>query len=632
MAWNRGNKRWTIPFVSLNGTSCRIDIYKRGYTGSEVIELSTNNANAPAVAAAEPFIFQEDDEEDLLSVVRVKSGYLRLIEKVYGGLEEFYPATSHDHYVEMYYGMRRKFTGFVKAQTFGNEWQAPPREMEFTVVSPLGLTDGMFFAKSDNPDFRTLGTIMREVINGLQADISYIDFPDPDRIRTYCMFRMCMSSTVILPEDGEYHYDNDAQDLFSARSYWEFLEGLCNCFGLIVHDEPGHLVFSRFDYDGTYSRIQLSNIADGQTRSKLPASGATTVDLSEGTSVASNDNTESVVLPMSKISIGYDGGFFNSAGIHWDRCSRKYGTALLDGWSMVVNNPLNGEISSDKLNNDLRILSNGRLSGPGVVFAAVGQGSFTEMVIFQAGEGWNTGVPTIVKFTLCDRPNGHACITFDLKWGSSIADLQNPGDFPSLRIFAKCGPYYYNHSTWTDTPGYSPYIHKDDGRVAYPMGTPPSGYPLEIWIATDIQYLNNEYIYTIQNLAVERGEDYTYDYVYGNNDRDHQEIIGSPSEQEADVSCLFSDQAQTMNYLSVRRGDGGEGSVSKPSNPYYSAYRYMTIQQNRLVVTLQGEMPDHIYIKKMLYHISGWHWRVIAVSFNPWDDTHTLTLHRSSTI
>ena len=80
-------KRWTIPFKSLNGTNCRIDIYDEGWSGA-VTELSTANANTPGVAAADPFYYEENNDESLLEVIRYRTGYINLVETIYGGLAD----------------------------------------------------------------------------------------------------------------------------------------------------------------------------------------------------------------------------------------------------------------------------------------------------------------------------------------------------------------------------------------------------------------------------------------------------------------------------------------------------------------------------------------------------------------
>jgi hypothetical protein len=38
------------------------------------------------------------------------------------------------------------------------------------------------------------------------------------------------------------------------------------------------------------------------------------------------------------------------------------------------------------------------------------------------------------------------------------------------------------------------------------------------------------------------------------------------------------------------------------------------------------------YIHKQLFWQTDWHWRILALRFNPWNDEYTLTLHRSTTI
>lgn len=645
MSWASGNKRWTLPFVSLNGTECRVDIYKKNYTGSEVITLT---------GCAVPIEWSEDDDEDLLNVVRAKTGTLNVIEENYGDLQELYPSLSTDHYIEVYYGetieydeddgsiISREdkliFVGFMQAQTFENEWKSGPRELSFNIMSPLGLADGLMFNKPTTPSFKSLGTLLREVVDGMNANIGYIVFPDPDSggsMKTYCMFHMLLCSNVVTPEDGPYKYQLTTSDLFSQRSYREFIEGLCNCFGMMVHDhinKDGYvqLVFSRYDYTGKYSNISKYQLADGRYRNHITVDGNTENNLSNNTSISADDNVESLILPLNKIDITYNGGFFNSASLPFGHCSRYAGggSGLL-GWSMAYNIPINGELSSDKLISSPTLNSNGRLSSPGVVFAGVGQDSPQEMVLIQKGTGWETGVPVIFKWTLCDRPWQSFRISFNGKYGNSITNLDNPGTAPTIHLFIKCGSRYYTNSGWsTSQDAYTTSFGEHTISVS-DIGTNGRGYPLEIYITTDLQYLNADYIYTIQDFKIENGLGEFFNYVYGDNGSDKHIIDGAASEVSGSVECLFSDQALTANLLSAL---GGNSSVGYPENPYYSAYRYLIVSQNRLQVRVKGTVPDYAYILKTIYFNTGWRWRIIAIGFNPIDDEYTITMHRSSTI
>lgn len=634
MSWASGNKRWTLPFVSLNGTSCRVDIYKKNYTGSEVITLT---------GAAVPIRWEEDDDEDLLSVVRVKTGELNVIEMNYGDLQELYPALSNDHYIEVYYGHdddnndKLIFVGFMQAQTFENKWEAGPRELSFNIMSPLGLATGLKFNKTTTPSFKSLGTLMREVVDGLNANIEFIVFPDPDNngsMKTYCMFHMVLCSNVVTPEDGKYKYQQTAADLFSQRSYMEFLEGMCNCFGMMVHDQVNsigqvQILFSRFDYTGKYSSIYKYQLANGQTRNRVPVDGSTENDIASTTTVASDNNTESLILPLNKIDVSYDGNSFASATLPFDRCSRYAGGGSgLDGWHMAYNIPLNDELASDKLINNPFLNSYGRLSAPGVVFAGVGQDSIQEMVLIQKGTGWETGTPILFKWTLYERPLKSFHIKFNGKYGSSVANLDNPDTPPSIHLYIKCGSRYFTNSGWITNEGFYNTSFEEHAIPVDDLGSLGYGYPIEIWMTTDLQYLNSEYIYTIQDFEVRTGTDDFYDYVYSVSSNEWS-INGDASEVSGSVNCLFSDRPLNNNFLT---GQGGNTDIGYPANPYISAYRYMIVSQNRLQVTVKGTIPVYAYIIKAIYFNSYWRWRIIAVSFNPRDDEYTITMHRSITL
>ena len=86
-------KRWTLPFMSLNGSSCRVDIYDDEYTGNTVQEL---------IGSDEPVVIEEDNTQDLLTVVRIKTGSMNILERYEGELDDIMPETATDRYIEIY--------------------------------------------------------------------------------------------------------------------------------------------------------------------------------------------------------------------------------------------------------------------------------------------------------------------------------------------------------------------------------------------------------------------------------------------------------------------------------------------------------------------------------------------------
>ena len=252
--------KWRLQFKSLNDTSCTVNIYEEGYTGSTITELT---------GAAVPFEIQEDDSSDLTQFIRFKTAYLRVVETTYGELDALMPTSIRHHFVEAYYGSERVFTGFMQCQQFDNGWVATPRELEFPLVSPLGLLDSFNFSVPSNLELVTLGSLMNEVMIGLNpyetsssvsttnSDYSYVIYP---RTSSYSPWDHLIHSTVMCPfNDSFKHYDASSK-LFSPKDYKYFIEGICACFGWTVHDTPSAIVFAQYDFNGNYSRLSVSGL------------------------------------------------------------------------------------------------------------------------------------------------------------------------------------------------------------------------------------------------------------------------------------------------------------------------------------------------------------------------------------
>ena len=175
-------KRWTVPFMSFNGTSCHVDIFDEDWNGS-VTTL---------IGAANPFEYEEDNDEDLLNgVLRYRSGYLRIVEETYGDLDALYPATNTDRYIEFYYGENLDFVGFIMAQEFDNDWVSGPRIIELPVISPLGLAAGttldwtQFVATGNVPSWFSIRMMINRALTALNAAYAGFYFPKYTSAESY---------------------------------------------------------------------------------------------------------------------------------------------------------------------------------------------------------------------------------------------------------------------------------------------------------------------------------------------------------------------------------------------------------------------------------------------------------------
>lgn len=301
MSWSQGNIQWTFPFKSLNGTNCRIDVYKKGYTGDFVYSLT---------CAANPVSFSDDDSEDLLNdVLRYRTGYIRVIEQYsYGYLNDIYPHDVFDRYVEIMYGQTLIFNGFIQLQDFSSELVPIPRELELPIISPLGLMENRNFSNIFYLPPTTI-TIL-ELINIVSASFGYQYFYVPKNYgypNTVSLLKT-ISTLVISPWNENFHYSDPRPmyNVMTSRTYSFIVDAICKAFGWICHDTPEGLVFTAFDHDGDYLRYTTDHIDESAytTTIDMPS---TPLPLTDYFELADNNAQEKNILPETGIEINYDG-------------------------------------------------------------------------------------------------------------------------------------------------------------------------------------------------------------------------------------------------------------------------------------------------------------------------------------
>lgn len=134
-------KRWKVPFVSLGGVKYDVRIY------SNAGEWNEQDA-VVLTGAAEPFVTEEDDGDDVLQAVRSSSGYINIVTDDYTLMEQMVPSTAdgmrvtlvrHAMEDETDQADRVMWEGYVQPTAFSQEWAAGPWEIQVPVVSRLGM-------------------------------------------------------------------------------------------------------------------------------------------------------------------------------------------------------------------------------------------------------------------------------------------------------------------------------------------------------------------------------------------------------------------------------------------------------------------------------------------------------------
>ena len=604
-------KRWTIPFMSMAGVSCRIDIYDEGWTGA-VTELSQSNANAPGLPAADPIFYEENNDSDLLKVVRYKTGYINLIETTYNGLIDLYPETNTEHYVEFYYGLRLDFTGYIQAQAFDNSFTAAPREVSLPVMSPMGLLEGINFDAINPPETIILGEALKMVIDKLNAAYTKIIYPlggasGSSAVNLYDE----INSLIISPWNSKFNKHNGTTaNLFDPETLLFFIEALCKAYGWMVHDTPDALVFTDWNYEYPYRECPVADLDDmsGET-TYTGVEGGDIIDVADCFDYCDDEATESVVMPIHTITKNFDGDTMDQIAFPFDRMRLEtsddtytYKTAELA--------PVGPEISGMVVPG--YVDSNGKTQA-GVSPCVIGTLTLaTRCLTWTCPNGGYSDGTTMFTWNIYEHPEGDMFISIPMTWGPDINHLANEQHSFKFRAVCTCGNWIHYATILVDQDS-------TGGRI-YLTNVPRRGVlSIEFMHAAD-NGMEVGMVYCITDMILKRNPDEFHDYITdtsterkitGNNASNLDDNINMPMSYELDNSGLIGDDVYTG----------------------LQNYNYLLQSQNRLQAKfLEKALPDNLYIPLWEYWVTGWHWRMIAVAFHPWDDMYQLTLHRSSTI
>jgi hypothetical protein len=629
MAWAYGNMRWTVPFKSLNGTSCHVDIYKRGYTGSTVDTL---------IGAANPFEYGENDDPDLLNtVIRFRTGYLRVVEEHYDDLIDIYPSVNTDRYIEFYYGSTLDFVGFIQAQEFDNPWQDGGRVVELPVISPMGLAEGtnLNYQNYNPPRWLSVFTIIKDSLSALEGSYTGFVFPQYlPNVETIDMVvtELLVNSLTICPFGDAYNKNGGSTAaIYKAKTVEDALTMICTGFGLILHDVPGTPIFQRIDYTTNYF---LKMLSDGAR--SIQAQGIT--NFPNVASIVSAENTESMVMPLSKIDVTYEGSL-DQPVMTFRRCRGYSRGCALEDYEFCTNSPNISDFEGS-FGIYLSVDNVGLTSANSICLGAFGQGGLQDMIIFRPAENeaWGTG-KKIGSYTFFDWNGESARLQFIHKFGESLTSLDNPEIDPpvTIAVVIKHAGNYYNAQSggWQSIPSSLIYTRSwPDGREECEVGFPPNYYanpgPLTVEFYAANGNVDN-LIHTISNVKLVRNQTATDAYLKQNENPNTFTIMGSPSDVDGGVTrgcSILSYTSNRIRYNSSRVPAAAESDImdNEPTYPY------LLTAQDRL--NLDVKMPYQnaptIYLNRMTLWGSNKKWRTIARTFRPWDDIYQFTFHHST--
>lgn len=601
--------RWQVSFKSLNGTNCRVDIYEDGWSGGVTA----------VTPAANPFVFEEDDTDSLLDVIRVKTAYLRVKEEHYNDLYDLYPQTNTEHYVEAYYGYSIFFSGFMQAQSFEVPYEPGPRVLEFPISSPLGVLGGKYMPTPNSPSYVTLLEAIAQAASVMDANISSVVFPD-EMITSAVLQNLNVNTLSYCPFNEDYDpamYSTES--IYKPKSVSSFIEAVCNCFGLIVHDMPGMLVFSRYDYTGAYYQYNLSS----QTRQEITnGSGSRELDLSLLPS-KSNQGKESTVLPIHKLTINYDDEMFPDYDLPFKRCKVQSAQT-----GSVIMRPMTDEISSSYL-----LTSAMPTPGTaGVTVGAIGDtqdyfGALEEMVVFSIPTNMAESTQ-FLKWKLYQVPKyfGYGCVlSFSIVGIDATTHETKSVKGGRIGIIMKNGNYYRQaDGTWVITSAqYIDYQTSDENgevKIEYHQRMPDMSKPLEVILCAGDQ--RGSYLFGIKDMRFSRTQLSFFSYV--------RQAKSTYTIETANGSVETAETGQTINVARYSE----DALISNSGTPYQviaCTYDYMFQTQHRITLDVRTTPSVLHYLNKINIGNTVLK-RITGFCFDFWNDRATIIAQGTTTL
>lgn len=610
-------KKYTISYKSLSGKTCRIDIYDPSYSGTAVTTLT---------GAPQPITFDEEDSEDLLTVVRYKTGYLNLIETTAGELDDVWPITNTSRPVKAYYDSQLIFSGFLQAQSFQNSWTAAPREISIPIISPLGLIYDIDMPTYTPPTMKALNVLLADVVDDLKskgADYTSVVWPQMS-----VTIDNTISSLAACPFNSEHRPDVASPALFKPNTMGWFIESICNAFGWMVHDTPDTLVFSKFDHSGKYLTCSTDNLRTLTGAAELAYTGATEQDITIYATPADGNGEVTTIMPKEEIELSYDGEYIKTATFDFKHLT--YQSWVKNGNQYVAwlrsNTP---ELSGAKLLYTNTFGNNGRLVNEGATACSCGS-SLEQLECILVNLPNSTIITTeIFKVKFFERPtSSDFVLSFDVAWGNTMLDIIGEDGrnldvhHKTLGVKVKVGnKYYVGGGEWSTTEQNA--FSTDDTTISWTITNTPAGMPIEVTFVEVAPYQvhsDAKQMVAVSNITLKEIEAVYSDYLVTKNETD-----------KITVACGYGQGSATvgMGLTCYRNNNTQIGTTMITAANRFTNYTYLLYSQQRLRIKF-----------KRIYNMTYWwyfvqarfmnqNWRLISLSQNPYDDEYEIILQRS---
>ena len=285
---------YTISFKSLRaGTEYKLNIG----SGDDDIALK---------GAAQPFVTQEDDDEDMFTPIRTQSGYLRIVDdgSVAGfNWKDLVPLTAFGKPVALMDGSTVVWQGYIQTQTFSGELYGGTQEREYPVICPLSVLEAKEPSVVER-DTKSFAYLLWTILSAAQTT-GVVEFDN-----VYFQGGADARSWLQTKIDWKNFHSTDSDGVVSAKySMYQILEDVCTFWGWTCRTQGKDVYFTCAD-DSTekdYLQVTLAQLQNlsGSTGTIISRSNIQTV-VSDGDIFASRDNEDYIINGPSRAVVTAD--------------------------------------------------------------------------------------------------------------------------------------------------------------------------------------------------------------------------------------------------------------------------------------------------------------------------------------
>ncbi len=604
---------FNLSFLNLFGASNRFNI---GSTGT----------NKSVVGAKKPVNIKEDNNKDLLSPIRVKTGYINIINEYGDDISDIFPTTQTSHPVSSV-----SFLGYLQAQNFDTPVKNMSYELKLPIVSPLKLyLSKTYPSLAPQSEYR-----LREVFYNILDITGYerLIFPkgEEDAEGSGIVLDNIINTLSICPYSTNNDYNYTSQNIMEPHTIKEILEGICHYYGLIVHDHVyagmRTLLITKPDYDGLYQMWNLDHLNGEGNPWDESVLGNAVRNFNDYFEVMSDNETDSRILPYGKITFNYEANSYLDVKIHPER-SRYISNVFKGNFVHCMLEPVGGWLTS-------QFLSTSSLSGT-VSLCGIynnqesSESGATEYIHTNLGGAQDTEMFRLVMAEA--RPHWYK-VTGDIKIWQNLKYENPAGTDGGFGIAVYYGGFYWdwneNVQAWSRTPNQkilsvtptngtfsTPGINNPLDEISEASIPSNSTYQIIFYIDINQTISHKEQIFKNITLVAWSSSNESK-YRNDSGEKSYINTLGLESIENAEVNQMFSPDMYDVKYINGVNG----GYFSKMNYTYLlydSIIRKIDVKISSILISYEN------YLCKWNFGDS-YTWRLLAYDDNVRDGIRTLT-------